>query len=385
MARAFPALDRARRAIALTPRGRFAAIGPVAIIALLAASPVSAGTGWSDPELVTGLYSPASMVLDGNNKVHAAIAGGPGIAYVTNVTGVWQRTPVTTGPDYDPSVAIDGAGDIWIAYERHAEGPGQPYEPRAIHVAFKPAGGTTWTSGKIVGTIARDSSPSIRVRAGRLYVAFSRHHSGIWYATRRTDAASWTVSQAVSDTRIDNRLDFGETPTSLAVTSDGRPSIAYPRLGTGSRPQYIGIRLLRRTADGTWRTTMLATGPDYRPKLQVDDDDELHLLFGCRSRLWYLTTRGHVSGFGTPHKLDDIYTSEANLAIDHLGKAHVATQGGFGLMYYTNEGGRWALTEITDEWDSEPDIAVGTDGKVRVMFSRQLHTSGYGIYFTVRQ
>jgi hypothetical protein len=195
--------------------------------------------------------APSLVVRDG--KLHIAFQrrdfpgflGSPdsGIWYATNVSGAWAETQVASAKgkcyiDQLPSMALDPAGRVFIAYEAPpstAQGCGSPSQ--GIRLVTNETG--SWKRSK-VSTDREDFGPSLAIDpSGRPGVTFDRGGTGVQF-TRR-NATGWSALSQVST--------GGEA--SLAFGPDGRPRVAYEKNGVWYATK----------SGSTWTRSHLYTGP----------------------------------------------------------------------------------------------------------------------------
>ena len=156
-----------------------------------------------------------SIALDAAGHVHIAFNSGsfdPGIVSFDDTSGAWVRARVTAAHlDGATSIVVTPDGEPKIAFARYApEAPG-------IYVASAAAPGEPWVLERL--TSAYDDDPSIAVRtSGEVDVAFVRFQStgrGLYYAA---GTSTWDITPlVVADDRSFDR-------PSLAIGSDGRAS-----------------------------------------------------------------------------------------------------------------------------------------------------------------
>jgi hypothetical protein len=182
-----------------------------------------------------GDYVEPSMVIDAHGHAHIAARGDTGIWYLTNKSGSWIRTRLTTDhTNHDgnpvrasgPAIAIDiSNGAITLAYSVYTYHSGDPYCSGTVtFVTRRPSG---WSSPHPVPTSHCDHALSLAVRDGKISVAAMRTSSTfpsqVWFDTNASGA--WTTQSLPQPNDENTQLSY----PSLALDSHGRPHIAYLR------------------------------------------------------------------------------------------------------------------------------------------------------------
>jgi len=141
----------------------------------------------------------------------------------------------------------------------------------------------------------------------------------------------------------------------------------------------------------TWTTTRITTNYfAYWPSLALDGIGKAHIAFARPfSGIYYATNRSgswtktQVTASGddsSPSAVIGPYDSSPSLALDGNGKAHIAFQRegtNPGIYYATNRSGSWTKTQMTNDYDGSPSLALDGTGKAHIAFWR----SGSGIYY----
>ena len=107
-----------------------------AIVAAVVVAAPTAAAGWSPPVVVSdGNYSQSSMVVDPHGNAHIAARGDTGIWYLTDKSGSWTRTRLTTDHQQGglpvsasrPAITIDRSnGKLVVAYALTIDHGGDP-------------------------------------------------------------------------------------------------------------------------------------------------------------------------------------------------------------------------------------------------------------------
>jgi hypothetical protein len=305
----------------MTPRWMFGTAAATALL-LLASIGTEASTvrpsGVSAPSVVRlGDYHHVSMKLDANGKVHAVAAGTSGLWYITNKSGSFTRhrittvvsQPLATGLDDYPSIALDAHGNAHVVFVRWTCFDCTPNPPKGIYYLTNKSG--SWSTPKqLAGADA--SAPSLRVRGGHIFVAWERCAcipelpAQVWYGTNVS--GSWTKVKVAENA----------THPSLALTSTGKPRIAFARQGIryaigASSTGNFSKRLLTGTTShdsapalalmpngrpivmwshfgganaGTWDGRR--TGPTSWTTRKIDNQRGVNAVDSAQNGLWYM-------------------------------------------------------------------------------------------------
>ena len=135
-----------------------------------------------------------SVAVDGQGGVHVVYSReGSGLFHVTNPTGAWVTTRISTGPeDRQPSLALDALGRVHVAFWRGPLETGQ-----GVWYVTNTSG--TWKVSP-VQTDASSFLPSLDLDAdGHAHIAFNNAAGGVRYATRRS--GSWVTTQVTRSGR----------------------------------------------------------------------------------------------------------------------------------------------------------------------------------------
>ena len=181
---------------------------------------------WVVDQLTDGAEDLApSLVWDADHLEVAFNRIGRGVIYGSNESGGWLIQRAVSLSDrcatltIFPSLANDGAGKPWIAYE-HPRHPATGCSPSTKGIRVLTKTGTTWSSVTISND-TDDVMPKLDVdAANRPHLAFERAGTGIYY-TRRAPSGNWSPMVLASS---------GNDAT-LAVDASGKAHVASETSG----------------------------------------------------------------------------------------------------------------------------------------------------------
>ena len=353
------AMALALGAVAGAPAAALATVGPLAVTPQVA--------GWTTPVMVwDGNYSEPSVAVDAHGKVHIVARGDTGIWYLTNKSGHWTRTRLTT--DYtsgqytfvgeQPQIAIDPwDGSLTMVYLRSDNDM-----PSSSDVRYVTNRSGAWSAPRSIpsphdGDMRSD--PSLVVRHGVIAVATTL---GGWdfYTTVEflTNASGHWTSALVGPERTS-----GPFEPSLALDSHGRPVIAYVT-GFGASPPVTKLHLARgATKTGRFTTSTVAASNSRSPSLALDAhdqprlawraDDGIHYAYRSASG-WHVAT---VMGFG----------ADVQLRLDPSGHPRILIAAfDAGLWYATKTSSGWHSVRLDPREIHSGSMAIGAGGRVSV-------------------
>lgn len=345
---------------------RAAPLALTATLVLCGTAPVSAA-GWTAPQQLTTVrassWTDAPSIAIRAGKLSIAVTTDAGIFLLTDSSGAWGRSRVTTHHGGEPSLAVDRQG-------RH-------------HIAFVTFYGIFYATDRsgswIVTRVHRattsmqydweDSQPSLALTpAGEPVIAFVStdrillaHHTAAGWSARR-------VSGGASD---------GETPC-IAVRGS-RTYLVYRR---GSDNQLTTTLRLLEIEGGTVvrRSTVTDNEHALNPVIAVDATGGLHVAFAHWGKgLWY--GRRDAAGTWTIRRIAPRVAYEFRPSIAMVGSGHVAivaerghalagAAGGSGeILFRTNASGDWTGRLLTHGTrDHAPAIAADGHGSLSVVF-----------------
>lgn len=346
-------------------------LAPIAALAalLLVAGPVAAvAPGWTHPHQVFAeRFGPAhSMVLDAAGKVHIAVEGPltGGIWYVTNASGSWTTTQVTTQVDAEPSISLDG-GFVYIAFVRRDP---NTFKSKALWTTTNETGSwvaTRWHRGKY-------HNPSLQVSGGMYSMAFWAKGAGggLFYLTG--SPFSWSMHT------IDGTCCASGGP-SLRLTAGGLARVAYPDGSTGSP---TGLKLAKRSAGGVWSIETVDSQPSEWPELVINGDAKLVIAYLHKGVGTFVTA--HSAG-GWHHSLvGNGYLYPPDIAVWGQGvtSATAVIVGKNGIItIYTSGDIAQHFDLVHTGMDANGEIEQH-NGKLQVIFNRASGGTGDGIYYT---
>jgi len=383
---------RNRTWIVRSGRGLAVAVAFAMVVVLtLAGSIAILSSGWT-----TALLDP----IQGDPQAQLAVASGSGselyVAYAgiaegpsgrvfalklsSNVGGKWSSTLVDWSlrpryglSFYDPSVAVDPAGHVYLAF-------GFDNGTYGLNTRYGTNAGGAWAFMTIHSN-QYESSPAIAVDSrGLIHMIFywSRYSTcycvHLEYATNPEGA--WTNSTVlnVPDTMVGR--------AGLALDSQGNAII-----GIAKSIEAGGVAILTN-AEGVWRTQTLGDLAEPGKEgmaIAVDAGDHIHLVYpvlvpdgsgNATGRLHYATNaQGAWSITELPWETDR-YTT-VSLMLDSANRAHIAfSDRDGGLVYAAGAPGNWIATSLPSAhpggWaNSGTAVAVpGPGSRVHILFTQ---------------
>ncbi len=359
------------------------------------------GVGWTATEVVSTestsySYDP-SLAVDSAGNVHIAWRdgtdyGGSGsdsdIFYRRYEVGFgWTTTEVvsteSTGHSYEPSLAFDAAGNVHIAWFDLTDYSGSGTDTDVFYKRYEVGSG--WTTTEVVTRESTNDSfsPSLAVdSAGNVHIAWqdSTNYDGaggdpdIFYK-RYEVGPGWTVAEVVSTESTGD----SDKP-SLAVDSTGDVHVAWHDwTDYGGSGIDVDIFYKRYELGSGWTTTQLvsteSTGGSYVPSLAVDHKGNLHVAwsdetdYGGSGTDWdAFYKRNEVgSGWTTTEVIVD-FTGDAyhvSLAVDSGGNVNLAWEDSTAIY-----GADWDIfykRYETAKYAALTDVMTGVDGFQEVM------------------
>jgi hypothetical protein len=326
----------------------------------------------------------------------------------------------STGNSYRPSLAIDGLGNIHVAWHDVTDDDGQG--DTDIYYKFWNATSGAWNTTAYVSTESTGNSncPSLAIDGlGNIHVAWhdatdddGQGDSDIYYKFWNATSGAWNTTAYVStESTGDSNI------PSLAVDSSGNVHIAWEDFTNhdGEGDWDIYYKFWNATS-GAWNTTAYvsteSTLGSKDPSLAVDSFGNVHIAWDDNTnddgqgdldiyyKFWNATsgawqTREYVSTESTGSAV------QPSLAVDGLGNIHVAWedntdddgQGDTDIYYkfWNATSGAWLTREYVSTESTGasyvPSLAVDGLGNIDVAWSDATDDDGetdYDIYFKRR-
>jgi hypothetical protein len=304
------------------------------------------------------------IALTPDRRIHvvfAVTAGEPGIHEITNVTGAWNITRLsTTSSDAVPSIALAASGAVHVAYARSGADQGIKYTTNATGVWL-----TTSAS-----TLAGDE-PNLALYGSSPRIAFNA--SGIRLAM--LSGTTWSTA------RVSER---GVSP-SLALSSTGERRIAYVGQGV----------LLATSAVPVWTTVQSSLLDDRQASTVKGPSDSLHLAWGRSGAGQGIFYRTNATGTWVSARVTGQADVQPSIGVDTAGHAYIAFQRNgttwqtSGVFMATNVTGLWVVTRIREGTDPEeygdtadgcPSLVVDPAGHVQVVMYDTTTPGGAGFF-----
>jgi len=268
----------------------------------------NASTGtWNATQVVstesTGSSSHSSIAVDGSGNVHVAWYdvtnyGGSGTdidifyKFWNASTDTWNTTQVvsteSTGNSYNPTIAVDGSGNVHVAWEDRTDyaGAGTDYD---IFYKFWNASTDTWNTTQVVSTESTAASfdPTIAADgSGNVHVAWqdptdyggSGTDSDIFYKFWNASTDTWNATQVVSTESTGDTFN----PT-IAADGSGNVHVAWydpTDYGGSGTDSDIFYKFWNASTD-TWNATQVvsteSTGSSQNPDIAVDGSGNVHV------------------------------------------------------------------------------------------------------------
>jgi hypothetical protein len=353
------------------PLAMFLAIGA----ALLLSGSSTIAAGWTQPAKVwDGNYSQPSMVADAHGYLHLAVRGDTGIWYLTNKSGHWTRTRLTTDivdrtenpplvvSGYQPQIAFDPwDGSLTVVYLR-GDNTCCPSSRRDLRYVTNRSG--AWSAPRSIPATHNSDlrDPSIVVRHGVIAVATTEglmDSSTVEYVTNAS--GHWT-STVIGPERV-----AGPYDPSLALDSHGRPVIAYVTDNVHG-PSTVRVAT-GATKTGAFTSTVVATMNEVGdPSLALATDNAPRVAWAAPDGVRYAYR--NASGWHATKVMNATWFAE--LQLDRQGRPHVLG---------SNDGALWYAHKTSDGWhavlvDTRAGmntiaLAIGPGGRVNAVYGCQ--------------
>jgi hypothetical protein len=272
----------------------------------------------------------------------------------------------TSGNDQSPTIAVDAAGSVYIAYYTNGTVSGGAFRGGAGDIVvykMDTNGNMVWIKESTVyNTIGAESYPSISVdAAGNVYVSYQTNgtvsggsNRGAYdYAVFKMDANGnvvWVKQQAVMNTASD------ELSSKVKVDAAGNVYITYYTSGTVSGGTFLGsvydIVIIKLDTNGNiaWvkqQAVMNTTSDDINPAIAVDVSGNVYVSY---------QTAGVISGGTSSGGTDIVF-----LKLDTNGN-----------ILWTNQ----EPIMNTSGADTIPSIAVDASGNIYLSYQTTGTVSG---------
>jgi multiple sugar transport system substrate-binding protein len=372
-----------------------------------------------------------SLAVGSDGTIHIAWHddtdyGGSGtdkdIFYKRFEVGVgWTATEVvsteSTSDSFRPSLAVDLAGNVHIAWEDDTDYAGSGTDADIFYKRFEV--GVGWTATEVVSTESTQCSarPSLAVdSSGKVHIAWFDEtiYAGSgpdWDIFYKSKVApwTWTSTEVVSAESTDN-----SAWPSLAVDLTGNVHIAWfdytDYAGSGTD---VDVFYKRHDVGVGWTYTAVvsteSTSDSHYPSLAVDSSGNVHIAWeddtdyagsGTDADIFYKRFEVGVGWTATEVVSTNSTSGSAcpSLAIDSSGNIHIAwhdwtNYGGAGpgesdIFYKRFEAGLgWTATEVVSTESTSdshyPSLAVDSSGNVHIAWYDGTDYAGCGTDFDI--
>ena len=271
-----------------------------------------------------------------------------------NVTSsTWTTTEKisteSTGESNDPTIAVDDTGNVHVAWEEYTDYGGSGIDLDIFYKLWN-ATSSTWTTTEVVSTesTVESNDPTIAVDgAGNVHVAWEdpMNYGGsgidrdIFYKLWNATSSTWATTEVVSTESTGESL----YPT-IAVDEAGNAHVAWRDwtiIGGAGIDSDIFYKLWNATTS-TWTTTEVvsteSTGESNDPTIAVDDTGNVHVVWevftvygnlGTEQNIFYKLWNTTSSTWTTAEVVSTESTddpSNPTITVDDAGYAHVAWQ-----------------------------------------------------------
>ncbi|MCG3257442.1 MAG: hypothetical protein KAU62_15170, partial [Candidatus Heimdallarchaeota archaeon] len=335
-------------------------------------------------------------------------------------TWKWSITEVvsteSTGNSVEPSLAVDAAGNVHIAWIDSTDyaGSGTDYD---IFYKYWDASSSSWTTAEVVSTESTGESylPSLAVdAAGNVHIAWTdvTDYAGagtdwdIFYKRWVSSSSAWTTAEVVSTESTGN----SDNPY-LAVDAAGNVHITWED-STDYAGSGTDIDIFYKYWDmstSLWTTTEVvfteSTSTSYQPSLAVDAAGDVHIACldytdyagsGTDMDIFYKYWDASSSSWTTAEVVSTESTdtsSHPSLAVDVAGNVHIAWED---VTDYASAGidddifykrweistFSWTTTEVVSTGStadsSQPSLAVDAAGDVHIAWYEFTDYAGSG-------
>ncbi len=335
-------------------------------------------------------------------------------------TAAWTTTEVvsteSTDKSYNPTIAVDGSGNVHIAWYDYTNYDGSGTD---LDIFYKRWNTTTaaWTTTEVVSTESTDFSydPTIAVDgSGNVHIAWegrtdygsSGTDDDIFYKRWNANTAAWTTTEVVSTESADNSY----YPT-IAVDDSGNLHLTWmdwtDYSGSGTDADIFYKRWYAITA--AWTTTEVvsteSTDDSWCPTIAVDDSGNVHIAWydytnyngsGTDWDIFYKYWNATTAAWNTTEVVSAEstgYSEEPTIAVDGSRNVHIAWNdptdyGGSGMdrdifyKYWDATTANWTTTEVVSTestgYSRYPTIAADGSGNVHIAWYDSTDYGGSG-------
>ena len=309
----------------------------------------------------------------GDTLYYTVTVDYPGDDLLTDVT-VTDAVPAGTSFLAAEQTGTESGGTVtWNLGGNDAASNGSTLETTTTVGSF----GTATEADTAPGD-SNDGKPEITVDDnGDLHAVFINNNERTYYMTSTDDGATWSTPSVLPAFNSKNRN------ADIAVDSSGNIHVVID--DENKRIWYA------RSTDGgaSWPTTFrenigTSSGNDELPRIVVDSNDDLHVVFVDGDSTFYQTsTNAGVDWLTNPVELPQINgednDSSADIAVDSNGGLHVVIDNENKNVFYTSSTtgglttGAWSAgveidTTSGDGSDELPRIVVDRDNDLHVVF-----------------
>ena len=381
-------------------------------------------------ESTSGSYNP-SLAVDSTGNIHIAwwdytnyaLSGTDADIFYKRwnaSSSLWTTTEVvsteSTGGSYYPSLAVDIAGNVYIAWEDLTD-YNSAGSDRDIFYKYWDASSSSWTTTEVVSTesTADSSFSSLAVEAtGNVHIAWeddtnyalSGTDSDIFYKRWNASSSSWTITEIVSTESTGNSYS-----PSLTVDAVGNVHIAWEDStnialsGTDTDIFYKCWDASTSSWKGTEVVSTESTSGSYNPSLAVDSTGNIHIAWddytdyasaGTDQDIFYKYWDALASVWACSEVVSTESiggSAEASLAVDAVGNVHIAWQDysqfagmadDYSVFYkHRKSSSLWTTTEVVSTESPilntlNPSLMVDTSGYVHVAWDDYTNYAGAG-------
>jgi len=292
------------------------------------------GISWSPMKRLTWTaddsYDP-DIAIDSSDALHVVwydyTPGLPDIYYRRSADGglTWsttQRLTWTSGWSYNPAIAIDSSGALYVVWSEEVPGTIEVYYRKSTN------GGTTWSSPQRLSWNSGDSFfPAIALDSGDdLHVVwedFTPGYAEIYYKRSTDGGATWSAEESLTSTSGSScspAMAATLVNTLHVVWRDGTPGneeIYYKKSGNGGLTWSADKRI-------TW-----TSGDSYFPAIAINSGTTIHVVWhdstpGTPDLYYRRSADGGTSWSPVQRLTWNLGTSyKPDIAVDGSGSVHI--------------------------------------------------------------